>query len=147
MARSIRDRQKRLTEETVIVALAECVTESGSLDFSIAEIAERAGVSARTIYNHFGDRQGLIEALAAHAGREMERHGATNLPATSANCRHSSRSTTDRSKRYQSSQRPSLASMTQPSLAPAGRAEPLPFSTSCVLPIRSWMSVRARPSP
>ena len=84
MAKSIRHRQKQLTEEAVIQALAGFVSETGSFDFSIAEIADRAGVSTRTIYNHFGDRQGLIEALSAHAGREMERHGATDLPATLA---------------------------------------------------------------
>ncbi len=82
MAESIRDRQKQLTADATVVALAAHVTETGSLDFSIAEIATRAGVSPRTIYNHFGDRQGLVDALSEYAGREMDRQGGTDIPAT-----------------------------------------------------------------
>ncbi len=82
MAESIRDRQNQLTQDAVVLALAEHVAQTQSFDFTIAEIAARAGVSPRTVYNHFGDRQGLIEALAEHAGKEMDRHGGTDLPST-----------------------------------------------------------------
>lgn len=64
------------------MALAQYVTETGSFDFVITDIAARAGVSPRTVYNHFGDRQGLIEALSEFAQREMERRGGTDIPAT-----------------------------------------------------------------
>ena len=64
------------------MAVAQYVKETGSFDFVIADIAARAGVSQRTVYNHFGDRQGLIEALSAFAQREMEQRGGTDIPAT-----------------------------------------------------------------
>jgi TetR/AcrR family transcriptional regulator, regulator of autoinduction and epiphytic fitness len=82
MTESLRDRQKQLTAEAVVVALASFVAETGSFDFSIADIARRAGVSPRTVYNHFGDRQGLFDALSEYAGREMDRSGGTDIPET-----------------------------------------------------------------
>ena len=35
--------------------------------FTMRALAERIGVNAMTIYHHFGDRDGLIEAMADHA--------------------------------------------------------------------------------
>lgn len=49
-------------------ATAALVNERRHLDFSMKEVAERAGVSLRTVYNHFPDRQDLLDAL----GRSFE---------------------------------------------------------------------------
>ena len=39
------------------------MTERRHLDFSMKEVAERAGVSLRTVYNHFPTREDLLDAL------------------------------------------------------------------------------------
>ncbi|REK16607.1 MAG: TetR/AcrR family transcriptional regulator [Actinobacteria bacterium] len=80
MSETLRNRQKQVAREAVIEALAGIVAETGSLDFSVADVANAAGVSHRTVYNHFGDRQGMIDALAEFALKLMEAEGATDLP-------------------------------------------------------------------
>jgi TetR/AcrR family transcriptional regulator, regulator of autoinduction and epiphytic fitness len=56
--------------EAIIDALLECY-EAGSLRPSIEEVATRAGVSARSVHNHFVD----VESLRAEvAQRQWERH-------------------------------------------------------------------------
>lgn len=37
----------------------------------LSEVAERAGVTVRTVLRHFGSRDGLFDALAAHARAEV----------------------------------------------------------------------------
>jgi AcrR family transcriptional regulator len=49
--------------ESIAAAAVELFTERG-LDCSLGEIARRAGVSPGTIYHRFGDRAGLIDAVA-----------------------------------------------------------------------------------
>jgi AcrR family transcriptional regulator len=46
--------------------------ELRSADFTVAEVAERAGVSRGTVFNQFGSKRGLIEAVteAVYAGYE-----------------------------------------------------------------------------
>lgn len=53
-----------MARQTIVDACAELVTERRHLDFSIKEVAERAGVSLRTVYNHFATREDLLDALA-----------------------------------------------------------------------------------
>jgi AcrR family transcriptional regulator len=77
---SLRARQKALAARAILDALSELVVETGTLEVPIALVAERAGVSHRTVYNHFGDRDGLIEALHAHASAALQRLGATDVP-------------------------------------------------------------------
>src|SRR5262245_51370970 len=56
--------------EAIIDALLACY-EAGSLRPSVHEVAERAGVSARSVHNHFED----VEALRAEvAQRQWDRH-------------------------------------------------------------------------
>ena len=54
------------TREAILDALAEVVVEKGGLDFSVQQIADRAGVTHRTVYNHFPSREAMREALAEH---------------------------------------------------------------------------------
>lgn len=80
MAEPLRARQKAMAEESILQALADLVAESGSLEVPVAQVAERAGVSHRTVYNHFGDRDGLIDALYRYCGERMDAQGGTDLP-------------------------------------------------------------------
>lgn len=48
---SLRDRQLALARQVIIGACAELVTERRHLDFAMKDVAERSGVSLRTVYN------------------------------------------------------------------------------------------------
>lgn len=48
----------------LIVAAAELIEESGSLNFAIADAARRAGVSSAAPYRHFRDKDALLEAVS-----------------------------------------------------------------------------------
>ncbi|HUP74005.1 MAG TPA: TetR/AcrR family transcriptional regulator [Acidimicrobiales bacterium] len=59
----LRARQRELATQAIVDACAELVTERHHLDFSMKEVAERSGVSLRTVYNHFATREDLLDAL------------------------------------------------------------------------------------
>jgi len=64
--------------EAIVDALLACY-ESGTLRPSIPEVAARAGVSVRSVHNHFAD----VEALRAEvAQRQWERHASLLGPVT-----------------------------------------------------------------
>jgi AcrR family transcriptional regulator len=48
----------------LIVAAAELIEESGSLGFTMADAARRAGVSNAAPYRHFRDKEALLEAVS-----------------------------------------------------------------------------------
>lgn len=48
----------------LIVAAAELVEESGSLNFTMADAARRAGVSNAAPYRHFRDKEALLDAVS-----------------------------------------------------------------------------------
>jgi len=78
----IRQKQRELVRETIMQALAEHVAERGLFDFSVPEIAERAGVSHRTVYNYFENRQALLDALDEWSGKTMAEAGGVNAITT-----------------------------------------------------------------
>ena len=63
--RDLRARQRDLARQAIVDGCADLVTERRHLDFSMKEVAERAGVSLRTVYNHFAAREDLLDALGA----------------------------------------------------------------------------------
>ncbi|MDH4279044.1 MAG: TetR/AcrR family transcriptional regulator [Acidimicrobiia bacterium] len=63
MAKSLRDRQKELARSAILDALADEVVERGANNVSLQAVADRAGVSHRTLYNYFDGRDALIDAL------------------------------------------------------------------------------------
>lgn len=72
---SLRDRQKALARAEILRATADLVADRAHLDFSIAEVAEAAGVSLRTVYNHFADREALLDALTERWSAELRERG------------------------------------------------------------------------
>lgn len=66
-----RERQQEATRKAILDALGQVVTEAGAVEFSIQEVADRAGVSHRTVYNHFPTRTALNDAFAQHAEDEL----------------------------------------------------------------------------
>ncbi len=72
----LRTRQKALARRAILEALADLIAETRHLDFSVQEVAERAGVSLRTVYNHFPSREDLLDGLNDHFSEVMvERQG------------------------------------------------------------------------
>ena len=58
------------THDAVVAALIGLLEED-DLQPSIEAIAERAGVSTRSIFSHFGDRESLLEAVAARRAESI----------------------------------------------------------------------------
>ncbi|RUR87005.1 TetR/AcrR family transcriptional regulator [Chlorogloeopsis fritschii PCC 9212] len=59
----LRKKQASQTRQLILKALAEQLATKGIQDFAIADAAQRAGVSPRTIYRYFPNRDALLEAL------------------------------------------------------------------------------------
>jgi AcrR family transcriptional regulator len=55
------------TQEEILSAAFALSEERASFAIGLADVAERAGVTIRTILRHFGSRDGLFEAIAAQA--------------------------------------------------------------------------------
>src|SRR6202166_982833 len=56
------------TRSAILAAAREVVSELGP-ESSLGRVAERAGVSRITIYDQFGSKAGLLDALAADTAR------------------------------------------------------------------------------
>src|SRR5579875_3562203 len=59
----MRDTARDLLRDTVLDVAAEEVVAHGWDGLQVRAVASRAGVSRQTLYNAFGDRHGLAEAL------------------------------------------------------------------------------------
>lgn len=64
----MREAQAEATRSQVLDAVVEVLAD-GVDALSIPAVAERAGVSVGTVYRHFGDKAGLLNALIPHAAR------------------------------------------------------------------------------
>jgi len=81
-----KQKQRVRTRNAILDALADVVAESGGLGFSIQQVANRAGVTHRTVYNHFPTREALrdglakrVEELLAATGRPQPDAGPLSL--------------------------------------------------------------------
>lgn len=59
----LREEQARRTREQILDALVELISDVGAEELNIKDLATRAGVSERTVYRHFPDRQALRDGL------------------------------------------------------------------------------------
>lgn len=59
---TVRDRTRR----AILEAMADVISDANGLGFSVQAVADRAGVTHRTIYNHFPTREALCDAFAAY---------------------------------------------------------------------------------
>jgi AcrR family transcriptional regulator len=73
-----RQRQQEATRGAILAALGEIIVESGT-GFSIQEVADRAGVTHRTVYNHFPTREALNDAFAVYV-EELFAQGRDRAP-------------------------------------------------------------------
>jgi len=63
---NVRVKHRDSTRTAILEALAHVVAESGATGFSVQDVANRAGVTHRTVYNHFPTREALNEAFGAY---------------------------------------------------------------------------------
>jgi AcrR family transcriptional regulator len=67
----LREQHAERTREVIVEAISAQIVESGLSDFSVQDIAKRAGVAVRTVYRYFPTRDDLISA-AEEAWRKRE---------------------------------------------------------------------------
>ena len=71
---SLSERKQEVTRDAITDAVADAIREKG-IDFSVQEVADRAGVTHRTVYRHFEDRQALIDAVGDRFERWLAEEG------------------------------------------------------------------------
>jgi AcrR family transcriptional regulator len=54
------------TRQAILEAADQLTEERLTLAVSLADVADRAGVTVRTVLRHFGTREGLLDAVAEH---------------------------------------------------------------------------------
>lgn len=54
------------TRRAILEAMADVIGDANGIGFSVQAVADRAGVTHRTIYNHFPTRDALCEGFAAY---------------------------------------------------------------------------------
>jgi AcrR family transcriptional regulator len=67
--------QQARTHRAILDALADVIVESSATGFSIQQVADRAGVTHRTVYNHFPTREALNDAFAVHVEEKLASDG------------------------------------------------------------------------
>lgn len=68
----LRERQAAATRRAILQAAAELILRDGLADFSMQAVADRAEVSAGTVYYHFPSRQAVLDGLHGWVTEQME---------------------------------------------------------------------------
>lgn len=68
----LREQQAESTRRQILHAAAELILSDGLADFSMRDVASRAGVSERTVYYHFPNRQAVLDGLDKWVEQELE---------------------------------------------------------------------------
>jgi AcrR family transcriptional regulator len=55
---------RQRTRRAILEAMVDVIMETGGIGFSVQAVADRAGVTHRTIYNHFPTREALCDAFS-----------------------------------------------------------------------------------
>lgn len=74
-----REAQKQRSREQILQAAEELVNQQRSARFSVDELAERADVSRRTIFNHFASLDDVLITLAAERLQPFIAHFAETI--------------------------------------------------------------------
>ena len=64
----LRDEQTALTRQRIVRAMADLLLTGHPASFSVPAVAERAGVSVRTVYRYFPTKELLLDALSELGG-------------------------------------------------------------------------------
>lgn len=60
---SLRLQQQEMTSTAIMVALRDLILEGRMHNFTIQEVADRAGVSHGSVYRHYASREAILEAF------------------------------------------------------------------------------------
>jgi AcrR family transcriptional regulator len=71
-----RDRTRR----AILEAMADVITDTSGIGFSVQAVADRAGVTHRTVYNHFPTREALCEGFSAYVDELLVSTGTIDPP-------------------------------------------------------------------
>jgi AcrR family transcriptional regulator len=63
MYEKIKDSRLRYTKQCLFDAFIECLAERPVSEITVLEVSEKAGVSRKTFYKHFGDQFGLLRGM------------------------------------------------------------------------------------
>ena len=55
---------RQRTRRAILEAMVDVIMETNGIGFSVQAVADRAGVTHRTIYNHFPTREALCDAFS-----------------------------------------------------------------------------------
>jgi AcrR family transcriptional regulator len=77
-----RDQAKAETRKKIVDAVVRVVLDDGIHAFTVQNVADKAGVSHRTVYRHFKTREELIGGLAASLDVKAEESSFTAFPVT-----------------------------------------------------------------
>src|SRR6056297_3580186 len=66
------ERRQERTRKDVIEAAGELISEGGVDGLTMRKLAERAGVAVATLYNQFGDREGVLVAFVSAGLDQLE---------------------------------------------------------------------------
>src|SRR6187455_2079359 len=77
-----RAQAKAETREKIVDAVVRVVLDDGIHAFTVQNVADKAGVSHRTVYRHFKTREELIGGLAASLDVKAEESSFTAFPVT-----------------------------------------------------------------
>lgn len=61
---ALSEEKLEVTRRRIFEALVDLIGQEGIADISVQSVADRAGVSHRTVYRHFPDKAALLEGLA-----------------------------------------------------------------------------------
>lgn len=67
----LRARGKEDTRARIVDAMVRVIVEEGVHAFTVQNVAERAGVSHRTVYRHYPSRERLLEGLSESLSRRL----------------------------------------------------------------------------
>lgn len=76
----LRERQADNTRRAILEAASELIVEDGLASFSMRDVAEEAGVSERTVYNHFATRQAVLDGLTDYVAERLDELGLQDDP-------------------------------------------------------------------
>lgn len=72
---SIRQEYKEQTRTRILDAAVELIEEAGEAPLTIMAVADRAGVTDRTVYRHFETRDALVRATWSHMQQRVASRG------------------------------------------------------------------------
>ena|SRR2546426_3402663 len=76
----LRQRQREATRDIILRAAADIISSNGIHAFTIQEVADRAGISHRSVYRYFPTRDALVDGLYDFAERMALPSAASSIP-------------------------------------------------------------------